>query len=149
VILVTPRVLQAMAADGAFLPRLATLHPVYRTPAFAILVQAGWAIVLTLSGTFAQLVDYVAFGDWIFFGLTVAGLFIYRARDETAGGNPPPSVFRVPGYPWTPGLFVIAALYVVVSSILANPRNALIGAGLLALGVPVYTLSLARAGRSR
>ena len=149
VILVTPRVLQAMAADGAFLPRLATLHPVYRTPAFAILVQAAWAIVLTLSGTFAQLVDYVAFGDWIFFGLTVAGLFIYRARDETAGGNPPPGVFRVPGYPWTPGLFVIAALYVVVSSILANPRNALIGAGLLALGVPVYTLSLARAGRSR
>jgi len=147
VILVTPRVLQAMAADGAFLPRLAALHPVYRTPAFAILVQAGWAIVLTLSGTFAQLVDYVAFGDWIFFGLTVAGLFIYRARDETAGGKPPPGAFRVPGYPWTPGLFVVAALYVVASSILANPRNALIGAGLLALGVPVYVLSVRRAGR--
>src|SRR5213592_3871185 len=121
VILVTPRVLQTMAADGVFLPRLAVLHPRFRTPALAILVQAGWATVLTLSGTFAQLVDYVAFGDWIFFGLTVAGLFIYRARDETAGGNPPPGVFRVPGYPWTPGLFVIAALYVVVSSILANP----------------------------
>ncbi len=147
VILVTPRVLQAMAADGAFLPRLAALHPVYRTPAFAILVQAGWAIVLTLSGTFAQLVDYVAFGDWIFFGLTVAGLFIYRARDETAGGKPPPGAFRVPGYPWTPALFVVAALYVVASSILANPRNALIGAGLLALGVPVYVLSVRRAGR--
>src|SRR3989441_1469687 len=148
VILVTPRVLQAMAADGAFLAPLATLHPVHQTPALAILVQAGWAIVLTLSGTFAQLVDYVAFGDWIFFGLTVAGLFIYRARDQAAGAAPPPGAFRVPGYPWTPGLFVLAALYVVASSILANPRNALIGAGLLALGVPVYLLGARRAGRA-
>ena len=142
VILVTPRVLQAMAADGVFLPRLAVLHPRYRTPALAILVQAGWATVLTLSGTFAQLVDYVAFGDWIFFGLTVAGLFIYRARERLPGAPPEPvrGAFRVPGYPWTPALFVLAALYVVASSILANPRNALIGAGLLALGVPVYLL---------
>jgi APA family basic amino acid/polyamine antiporter len=148
VILVTPRVLQAMAADGVFLPRLAVLHPRYRTPAFAILVQAGWATVLTLTGTFAQLVDYVAFGDWIFFGLTVAGLFIYRARDRKPGAPPVPvgSGFRVPGYPWTPGLFVLAALYVVASAILANPRNALVGAGLLALGVPVY-LSFARSLR--
>jgi len=148
VILVTPRVLQAMASDGVFLAPLATLHPVHRTPALAILVQAGWAILLTLSGTFAQLVDYVAFGDWIFFGLTVGGLFIYRARDRAAGAGaaPPPGAFRVPGYPWTPGLFVLAALYVVASSILANPRNALIGAGLLALGVPVYLLGARRAG---
>jgi len=152
VILVTPRVLQAMAADGVFLPRLAVLHPRYRTPALAILVQAGWATVLTLSGTFAQLVDYVAFGDWIFFGLTVAGLFIYRARDRITRAGPVPPLpveraFRVPGYPWTPGLFVLAALYVVASAILANPRNALIGAGLLALGVPVYLLSARSSGR--
>ena len=148
VILVTPRVLQAMAADGVFLPRLAVLHPRYRTPALAILVQAGWATVLSLSGTFAQLVDYVAFGDWIFFGLTVAGLFIYRARDRIAGAGPVAGgAFRVPGYPWTPGLFVLAALYVVASAILANPRNALIGAGLLALGVPVYFLSARYSGR--
>jgi len=152
VILVTPRVLQAMAADGVFLPRLAVLHPRYRTPALAILVQAGWATVLTLSGTFAQLVDYVAFGDWIFFGLTVAGLFIYRARDRITGAGPVPPLpveraFRVRGYPWTPGLFVLAALYVVASAILANPRNALIGAGLLALGVPVYLLSARSSGR--
>jgi len=130
------------------LPRLAVLHPRYRTPALAILVQAGWATVLTLSGTFAQLVDYVAFGDWIFFGLTVAGLFIYRARDGiTAAGPVAGGAFRVPGYPWTPGLFVLAALYVVASAILANPRNALIGAGLLALGVPVYLLSARSSGR--
>ena len=134
VILVTPRVLQAMAADGVFFPRLAALHPVYRTPTGAILLQGAWAIGLTLTGTFSQLVDYVAFGDWIFFGLTVAGLFKYRARTVSDS----PGAFRVPGYPWTPALFVGAAAYVVASSILANPKNALIGLALLGLGIPVY-----------
>lgn len=138
VILVTPRVFQAMAADGVFFPPLARLHPVHRTPGAAILVQAGWAILLTLSGSFGQLVDYVAFGDWIFFGLTVAALFIYRGRDARAGVMAPPGAFRVPGYPWTPALFVLAALYVVASSVAAHARNALFGSGLLALGVPVY-----------
>ncbi|MBA3344256.1 MAG: amino acid permease [Gemmatimonadales bacterium] len=139
VILVTPRVLQAMAADGVFLPRLARLHPVYRTPGAAIVALAAWAIVLTLSGSFSQLVDYVAFADWIFFGLTVAGLFVYRSRDKQGGLTAGTSgQFRVPGYPWTPALFVAAALFVVGSSIVANPGNALIGTGLLGLGVPVY-----------
>ena len=142
VILVTPRVFQAMAADGVFLKRLAALHPTYRTPSGAIVFMAAWSILLALSGTYAQLLDYVVFGDWIFFGLTVATLFIYRARDPTPLPGPHPLAgeggFRVPGYPWTPALFALAAAYVVASSALANPRNALIGSGLLALGVPVY-----------
>jgi APA family basic amino acid/polyamine antiporter len=133
VILVTPRVFQALAADGLFFPALARLHPEYRTPTAALLLQATWAIVLTLSGTFGQLVSYVTFGDWIFFGLTAASLFVYRARDAGAATG-----FRVPGYPWTPALFVIAAAYVVVSSVLANPAHAGLGAGLIALGVPIY-----------
>jgi basic amino acid/polyamine antiporter, APA family len=136
VVLVTPRVLQAMAADGLFFPRLAVLHPVHRTPAAAIVVQAGWAIVLTASGSFNQLVDYVAFADWIFFGLTVAGLFVYRYRERDTGASGGGAL--VPGYPWTPALFVTAAAYVVASSVAANPRNALVGAALIALGVPAY-----------
>jgi len=131
VILVTPRVLQAMAADGVFFAKLAELHPVHRTPAAAIVALAACAALLTLSKTFGQLVDYVTFGDWIFFGLTVAGLFIYRAREPNAA-------FKVPGYPWTPALFVLAAAYVVVSVVVSNPRNAALGAGLIALGVPVF-----------
>jgi APA family basic amino acid/polyamine antiporter len=136
VILVTPRVLQAMAADGVFFPRLAALHPRYQTPAAAIVAESAWAIVLTLTGTFAQLVDYVSFGDWIFFGLTAAGLARIRAADGTDS-----AVRRgmlVPGYPWTVGFFVLAALLVVASSILESPRNAAIGTGLLLLGVPVF-----------
>ncbi len=146
VILVTPRVLQAMAADGVFFPRLAVLHREYRTPTAAILVMATWSIVLTLSGSFSQLVDYVAFGDWIFFGLTVAGLFVYRARDRRAGVTPPSGAFRVPGYPYTPALFVLAAALVVASSIGANPKNAAIGTGLLALGIPVFAYWRSRRG---
>jgi len=138
VILVTPRVFQAMAADGVFFPRLARLHPRYRTPSAAIVLEAGWAIVLALTGTFGQLVDYVAFGDWIFFGLTVAGLYRFRARDALPERSAGMAGFRAPGYPWTPAMFVAAALLVVTSSILGNPRNAGIGAGLLLLGVPVY-----------
>jgi len=147
VILVSPRVYQTMAADGAFFPRLARLHPRYRTPAAAIVFQCFWAILLTLSGTYGQLLDYVVFGDWIFFGLVVSTLFVYRRREAralAAGGAAPAPGYRAWGYPWTPALFVLAALYVVASSVASNPRNAAVGAVLLALGVPVFLFWKAR-----
>jgi len=133
VILVTPRVLQAMAADGVFFRRFAVLHPIYQTPAAAIVALATFAVLLTLTGTFGQLVDYVTFGDWIFFGLTAAALFVYRKRDQ----SPTPG-FRVPAYPATVVIFVLAAAYVVFSSIVSNPRNAVVGAGLIGLGIPAF-----------
>lgn len=133
VILVTPRVLQAMAADGVFFRRFAVLHPVYQTPTAAIVALAVFAVALTLTGTFGQLVDYVTFGDWIFFGSCVAALFVYRARDQG-----PRAGFSVPGYPVTPALFVLAAAFVVYSAIISNPKNAAIGAGLIALGIPAF-----------
>ena len=136
VIMVTPRVYQAIAADGLFFPSFAKLHPVHRTPTNAIVLQAGWSVVLTLSGSYGQLLDYVVFGDWIFFGLTVATLFVYRGRDAREGGAP--RGFRTPGYPFVPALFIVASVYVVVSSIATNPRNAAIGTLLLAAGVPVF-----------
>lgn len=131
VILVSPRVYQAMANDGVFFRRVANLHPRFRTPTTAIVFQAGWAIVLTLSGTYGQLLDYVVFGDWIFFGLVGATLFVFRRRDTNTG-------FCTPGYPWVPALFVVASFFVVVSSVVSNPGNALIGSALIGLGIPVY-----------
>ena len=133
VILVTPRVLQAMAADGVFFQRFALLHPTYQTPTTAIVALAVLAIALTLTGTFGQLVDYVTFGDWIFFGSTVAGLYVFRSRDQG-----PRQGFGVPGYPVTPALFVAAAAFVVYSAIASNPKNAAIGAGLIVLGIPAF-----------
>jgi APA family basic amino acid/polyamine antiporter len=151
VILVSPRVYQAMAADGAFFPALSRLHPRFRTPAAAIVFQGGWAILLTLTGKYGQLLDYVVFGDWIFFGLVVSTLFVYRRRDARSeggdGGVGAGSGYRAWGYPVTPALFILAAIYVVAGSVASNPSNAVIGAGLLLLGVPVYFFWKARSAR--
>ena len=133
VILVTPRVFQAMAADGLFFERFARLHPRFRTPVPAIVFMGAWSAVLVYSGQYGALLDYATFGDWIFFGLTAATLLVFRRRDGVEG-----IPFRVPGFPIAVWLFVAAAGYVVVGSVLSNPVNALRGTGLLALGVPVY-----------
>lgn len=135
-ILSAPRMLQAMSADGLFFGFASRLHPRYRTPTGGIVIQTVWAVALALSGTYGQLLDYVVFGDWIFFGLIVATIFAYRRRDVSTGITP--SVFRMPGYPVLPALFVTIAAYVVISAIWSNPRNALLGALLIALGVPAF-----------
>jgi APA family basic amino acid/polyamine antiporter len=136
VILVSPRVYQAMAADGLFFPSLARLHPRFRTPTRAIVLQGVWAAVLTASGRYGDLLDYVVFADWLFFGATAATLFVYRARERR--GAPPRATTRVPGHPVAPLLFIAAAAYVMLGSIVSNPGNALRGVGLLLAGVPVY-----------
>jgi basic amino acid/polyamine antiporter, APA family len=133
-ILSAPRMLQAMAADGLFFRFAAKLHPRYHTPAGGIVIQAVWASALVLSGTYGQLLDYVVFGDWIFFGLIVATVFRYRRRDA-AGVR---VAYRAPGYPVLPALFDIVAVFVVVSVIWSNPRNAVLGVVLIALGVPAF-----------
>jgi len=120
-----------------FFQQLAVLHPRYHTPTLAILALGVCAVILTLTGTFGQLVDYVTFGDWIFFGLTAACVFVYRRREARAGVDPRVT-FRVPGYPYTVALFVLVAAFVVFSAISSNPGNAAIGAGLIALGVPAF-----------
>jgi APA family basic amino acid/polyamine antiporter len=133
VILVTPRVYQAMARDGLFFARFAELHPATRTPVAAIAAQAGWAIVLLASGSYGQLLDWVTFADWIFFGVTAATLIVYRRRDAGA-----PRRFRAPLYPWSVIAFVLACVYVVGGAVVSNPANALRGTVVLAAGVPVY-----------
>jgi len=149
VIMVSPRVYQTMAADGLFFPGFARLHPRYQTPADAILVQGAWGILLLLTGRYGQLLDYVVFCDWIFFGLAVVSLWVLRRRDRRAGVVDPPDAFRVPGWPLTPMLFLAASLYVVVGSITSNPGNALLGSLILALGVPVFLFWRRRAPAPR
>lgn len=131
-ILAVPRVYQTMAADGLFFRNMAELHPRFRTPHRALLLQAGWSIVLALSGTYGELLDWVVFGDWIFFGLVASTIFVYRRR------RGPPDGFRVPLYPLLPMLFVGVSAMVVASSVLSNPRNALYGTLIIGAGVPVY-----------
>ncbi|MBY0490572.1 MAG: amino acid permease [Gemmatimonadaceae bacterium] len=134
VILMSARVYQAMAADGLFFRSMATLHPRAQTPVAALLAQGAVALALLLTGTYGQLLDYVVFADWIFFGSTAASLFVLRARD---GAGQQPSV-KAWLHPVSTAIFVAAAIYVVIGSIVSNPGNALRGAILLALGLPVY-----------
>jgi APA family basic amino acid/polyamine antiporter len=132
-VLAPTRVYYAMAADGAFFPQVARLHPKYKTPSLAIVLQSTWAIVLTLTGTYGTLLDYVVFADWIFFGLTVASVFVFRRTRADA-----PRPFRAWGYPVTPALFVIAAVAIVISVIRVSPVQSAIGAALMAAGVPAF-----------
>jgi len=145
VILVTPRVYQAMAKDGLFFRRLADLSPRYRTPVAALGLQGGWAIVLLLSGSYGALLDWVTFADWIFFGATAACLFVVRNRDRD--GNPSRG-YRVPFYPWSVIVFILAAAYVVAGSVISNPMNALRGALVLGAGIPVYRIWARNAPRA-
>ena len=144
-LLAQTRIYYAMGVDRAFLPALARLHPRFGTPVLAIVLQAAWGIVLVLTGTYGELVDSVVFGDWIFFALTVAAVFRFRSRiPPQARGE---RAFRLPGYPAVPALFVAAALAAVVSAIRTNPTRSAVGAGLLALGIPVYAVFAARRRR--
>jgi len=134
-ILASPRMYQAMAADGVFIGAAAHLHPQHHVPAVALMIQAGWAILLVSTKTYGQLLDYVVFGDWIFFGLVGATIFYYRAHQR-----PAPTGFRTPAYPWVPAFFVAAAVFTVVSTITANLRDAALGALLILMGVPAFAL---------
>ncbi|MEP7000246.1 MAG: amino acid permease [bacterium] len=136
VILVSPRVYQAMARDGLFFASFATLHPRFRTPVTAIVFQALVAAALILTGSYGQLLDWVVFADWIFFGTTALTLIVFRRRDAAAGVTD--VGFRAPLYPLSVVLFVLAALYVVFGSVASNPGNAVRGVLLLVAGVPVF-----------
>lgn len=136
VILVTPRVYQAMAADGLFFESFARLSPTFRTPVIALVAQGVWAIILLYWGTYGQLLDYVVFADWVFFGSNAVALFVLRRQDVAAGTDGRVTV-RTPLHPWTTGIFIAAAIYVLVGTITSNPTNAMIGFGFLAIGVPV------------
>ena len=135
-LLAQTRIYYAMGADGLFFPALGRLHPRFQTPSLAIVLQAGWGVVLVLTGTYADLVDSVVFGDWIFFTLTVAAIFLFRRRYPV--GARPSGSFQTPGYPWFPAFFVVTGVAAVASAIASNPRRSLIGTALLGTGVPVY-----------
>ena len=130
-----PRVYFAMARDGLFFKRLAEVHPRFGTPAVAIVAGSAWSMVLALSGTFEQLLTYVVFVGWIFYALGAICVFILR---RTQPDTPRP--FRVPGYPWTPVLFVIAAAALVANTIVTQPVRAAVGIGVSLLGVPIYAI---------
>jgi len=139
VILTAPRVFYAMAKDDVFFKKLAEVHPRFHTPAASIISLGVLAAVLTQAGKFSELVEGVIFVGWIFYGL--AGAAIFPLRRKFAGKGLP---YRVPGYPWTPILFVLSAIAIVGNAIYratidpAQFRHVLAALAILAAGVPVY-----------
>ena len=139
VVLTAPRVFYAMAQDNLFFKKLAEVHPRFRTPAAAVVALGVWSALLASVGKFAELIGGVIFIGWIFYGLGAAAIFPIRRASE---GKIIP--YRVPGYPWTPVLFVLAASAIVGNAIYLafhDPvqfRNLTVAIVLFVLGLPAY-----------
>lgn len=134
--LTAPRIYFAMAKDKIFFNKIAEVHPRYHTPAFSIIFQSLWAIILILFwGTFESLISYVVFTDAIFFALTAVGVFILRTRLPNASRP-----YRTPGYPITPIIFIAIMTWFVFNTLFEKPLESLVGIGFLLLGIPVYYL---------
>src|SRR5262249_52612608 len=112
VVLTAPRVFYAMAQDNLFFKKLAEVHPRFRTPAAAVVALGVWSAILASAGKFAELIGGVIFIGWIFYGLGAAAIFPIRRASQVKT-----IPYRVPGYPWTPGLFVLAASAIVANAI--------------------------------
>jgi basic amino acid/polyamine antiporter, APA family len=135
IILTAPRVYYAMAKDGLFFQRLSEVHPRFGTPAFAVITAAIWAAVLASSGTFDQLLTYVIFIGWIFYALAAGSIFVYRKRAPNAARP-----YRVPGYPFTPIVFIAAAMVLVANTVATQPTRSAVGLGIVCLGIPAYAI---------
>ncbi|HWC78056.1 MAG TPA: amino acid permease, partial [Blastocatellia bacterium] len=137
IVMTAPRVYYAMARDGLFFKGAAAVHPRFGTPARAIALQAALASLLVIVGTFQQIIAYFIFVTVIFIALSVAAVFVLKRR-------PSESNYRAPGYPVTPVIFL--SLVVVLLALLAgsNPKEALFGVAVVALGVPAYELIVRR-----
>jgi len=134
--LTAPRVYFAMAEDRIFFRSVAWVHPRSHVPVIAIALQGVWAILIALTGTYAQVVNYVIAMDAIFWGLTALCLLLLRRRDASSGS----AVIdhRVPGHPWTTLLFIAVMWLVVIITFVRDPRRSFIGLAIAIAGLPVY-----------
>jgi APA family basic amino acid/polyamine antiporter len=154
IILATARVFFAMARSRVFPAFIGTVHPRFRTPAAALVIQAIWSIALLSSGTFDMLTDTLIFVSWIFYGLSAYGLFVLRRKEPRT-----PRPYKVPGYPWVPLMFIICAAifltFTVYNDLVAyraavavgKPAviNFLLGLALVFIGTPFYFYYRSRA----
>jgi basic amino acid/polyamine antiporter, APA family len=134
-ILAGARVYYAMAKDGLFFRPVARIHPKYKTPVNALLVQAVWTCLLCLSGTYGQLLDYIIFAVLVFYILTIVGLFVLR-RTRPEAERP----YRAFGYPALPAIYIVLALFIDIVLLRYKPQYTWPGLIIVLLGIPVYFL---------
>jgi APA family basic amino acid/polyamine antiporter len=129
-----PRVYYAMARDRLFFPAIAAVHPRFRTPARAIVLQALLASVLIFTGSFNDIIAYFIFVVVLFLAMTVAAVFVLRKKL----GRPPD--FETPAYPFTPAVFLVLVTVLLAMLGSGRPKQALLGVGVVLLGIPIYYL---------
>jgi APA family basic amino acid/polyamine antiporter len=139
-ILTGARVYYAMSKDGLFFSKVGTVNPRFHTPVVSLMVQAVWAGLLTLSGTYNELLEYVIFAAVLFYILTIAGLFWLRRTRPDA-----PRPYRALGYPIVPALYIMFALFVEWALLTHKTARSITGLCIVAAGVPVYYLWRRRA----
>lgn len=127
------RVPYAAARDGLFFRSAAKVHPVFQTPGVSILILTGWSSLLVLSGKYDDLFNFVIFGSWILYAMATASVFVLR-RKRPDLERP----YRTFGYPVVPALFLVGAAVLEVRTFLDRPVQALMGMGLMLLGLPLY-----------
>ena len=123
----------AMAQDELFFQSVGKLHPKFKTPAAGLVVQAIWTMLLCVSGSYGQLLDYIIFAALAFYMLTIAGLFVLRFKQPDA-----PRPYKAIGYPFLPALYIVMATWVCAMLLRYKPQYTWPGLILVLLGIPVY-----------
>ncbi len=132
-ILMSARMLYAMARDKTFFNQAASVHPTYNTPDKALFIQAAWAVLLVFSGSFDQLTDMLVFAAFLFYAATAFGLMYLRIKVPTADRG-----YKVIGYPIVPVLFLLFCITICAMTLINQPFEAMMGLVLIASGLPVY-----------
>ncbi|PWT98407.1 MAG: hypothetical protein C5B51_29380 [Terriglobia bacterium] len=127
------RVYFAQARDGLWFRRFGDAHPTFATPHVSLVGQGIWTVILTVSGSYAQLMSYALITFWIFYGMTAAGLILLRQRNPDAHRP-----YRMFGYPVTAILFLFVAAGIVISACITSPGPSVAGIVIVASGVPAY-----------
>ncbi len=149
IILAGPRVYYAMAQDGLLFRWAGAVHPKFRTPHRAIVLQGVWSCVLVATGSYRVLFTRVIYTEWIFFGLMALGLIIFRRRDAAHGTDNPrgndadrpfKADYHVWGYPAVPLIFAFSAFAIVINQVISSPVESVTGLSLVLIGLPVYYL---------
>jgi APA family basic amino acid/polyamine antiporter len=131
-ILAGPRVYYAMARDGLFFKKVGEINK-KGVPGFAIVLQGVWAILLCLSGTYSNLLDYVIFAVLIFFTLTILAIFVLRTKKPDI-----PRPYKAFGYPVIPAIYILTTSFIMVILLIYKPNYTFPGLILVVLGIPVY-----------
>ena len=132
-ILTSARINYAMARDKLFFNQAAQIHSRFKSPANALIIQCVWACILTFTGTFNQLITYIIFASWIFYGMSAGAVIILRKKKPDMDRP-----YKTPAYPWIPIIFIFFAIFLTINTIMEAPRDAAIGSGIIIAGLPLY-----------